>query len=162
MYLSGGADLRPNRVTRSSNGPRLADSRSWSRRLAARAASSLVSGAGSAWGGVGTAGGSSRLAHLSGGLRFDSSRASGNRRGSAIGGGLVEGNGCVEVSGVLVTWGGRIWVGVPPGVGVSSRLRSPKMFPSGSGRPGMEDRVLDWSPPLVLMTGRSWASQGVS
>ena len=127
----------------------MADPRSRSRRLAARAASSTVSGVGSAWEGEGTAGGSSRLVHASGGLRFGSSRASGNRSGLAAGGGLVADNGCVEVSGVLVTWEGCILVGVPPGVGVSSRSRPPKMFPSGLGRSGMEDRVLSgvWNSP---------------
>ena len=114
---------------------------SWSRRRAARAASSPKSGAGSTWGGGDTAGVSPRLGHWPGALRLESSRASGNRWGSAIRGGLAGANGRVEVSGVLVIWGGRTWGGVPPGVGVLSRSRSPRMFPSGSGWPGMDDNV---------------------
>ena len=69
-------------------------------------------------------------------------QGSGNMSGPEAKVELVAGNGCVEVSGVLVTLGVRIRTGVFPVVGRSSKSSPPKMSPSGQVWSGMEDRVL--------------------
>ena len=73
---------------------------------------------------------------------------------------LVAGNGCVEVSGVLVTLGVRIRTGVFP-EGHRSRVRLKCLhqakfgqgWKTGSYLESGSCPPLDWSPPLVLMPG---------